>query len=60
MVLDVRAGSPARTSDAAVRGRRTFGRGAENFTQGTKPIAVTVRTVGFADAETWTAPAMKK
>jgi hypothetical protein len=30
------------------------------LTAGTKTIAVTVRTVGFADAETWTAPGVPK
>ena len=30
------------------------------LTAGTKTIAVTVWTVGFADAETWTAPGVPK
>jgi hypothetical protein len=40
--------------------KREFEINAPFLTQGTKTIAVAVRTVGFADAETWTAPGLKK
>jgi hypothetical protein len=40
--------------------RREFEINAPFLTQGTKTIAITVRTVGFADAETWTAPGVPK
>jgi hypothetical protein len=40
--------------------KREFEIDAPFLTEGTKTIAVTVRTVGFADAETWHAPGLKK